>query len=284
MSTLLIGARGQLGSDLAASLPNVIGVDHEQFEITDETQVFHELRRLRPRTVINTAAYNLVDRAELEPSVAHRVNVDGPAFLAVACEEIGAKLVHFSTDYVFGGPSLGRARTEDDEPSPTGNYGRSKLRGELRVREAGASHLVIRTCGLYGRAATRAKGNFVLTMLRLGATRDEVRVVADQRCTPTSTADLAVAVRELLERDASGLLHVTNAGAMTWAEFATEIFRQAGLSTRVIPITSTEFAAGRTEPTAERPVDSVLNCQRAEEKWGVKMRPWQAALAGAGFW
>ena len=278
MTIMLIGARGQLGSDLAAVLPSFVPLDHDQFEVTDREQVRWEIGRSRPTVVINTAAYNLVDRAESEPEIAHRVNVTGPENLAIACAEVGAKLVHFSTDFVFGGQNLTRPYREDDPPAPQSVYAQSKWEGEQKVAEFCPHYLIIRTCGLYGRAGTRAKGNFVTTMLKLGAERSEVRVVSDQHCTPTFTTDLAECVVQLLNRDATGLLHITNSGAASWAEFAAEIFRRAKLPTQVVPLTSAEFAAGRTSPTAPRPSSSVLDCGRLASRWGLQLRPWPAAL------
>jgi len=271
----LIGAQGQLGSDLMPRLPTgTVPLDHSQIEITDADAIADVLGKLSPSVVINTAAYNLVDRAEDEPDVAYRVNALGPRILAHWCAEHGARLVHISSDYVFG---LDGERSTpyavDDAPGPVSAYGLSKLAGEYFVRAAGPEHLVIRTCGLYGQAATRAKGNFVTTMLRLGKERDELRIVDDQRCTPTYTADLANAIARLIDAEAGGLHHVTNSGSMTWCEFAREIFRLASLDVRVVPITSAEFGAA-----ARRPGYSVLDCSRTEQTTKQRMRSWQEAL------
>ena len=272
---MLIGASGQLGSDLALRLGlGLIAVTHEQLEITNADQIQQALDRWQPTAVINTAAYNLVDQAEKEPDRAFAVNADGPELLARACQERNIVLMQISTDYVFGADrSRNSPYSEEDLPGPVGVYGQSKLAGEQRVLELCQKHFVMRTCGLYGRAATKAKGNFVNTMLRLGSTKSELKVVADQHCTPTYTADLAEALVSLLKTEAYGLYHATNSGATSWCELAREIFRLRGLATKVIPITTTEYGA-----PAQRPLYSVLNCNKLATLLGSPLRPWTAAL------
>ncbi|MBX3438386.1 MAG: sugar nucleotide-binding protein, partial [Planctomycetaceae bacterium] len=163
---------------------------------------------------------------------------------------------------------------EEDCPGPVSAYGVSKLAGEHLVRANCSQHFVIRTCGLYGRPTSPGKGNFVRTMLRLAQDREEVRVVDDQTCTPTSTADLAAAIRALVQTNRFGLYHITNSGATTWCGFARTIFALAGLQVRVIPITSAEFAA-----PARRPTYSVLDTTRLTEVTGQPLRPWTEALS-----
>lgn len=274
-TTALIGANGQLGTDLRACLPGeVVPLGHADLEITDPGAVSGVLGALRPALVINCAAYNFVDRAENEPERAYAVNALGPRNLARFCGECDSVLVHVSTDYVFG---LDRTRTrpyvETDPPGPLGAYGVSKLAGEYFVRSMCPRHYVVRTCGLYGHVGARGKGNFVETMLRLGAERDELRVVDDQCCTPTSTADLAGAIRALVATDAYGLYHATNAGSMTWYQFACEIFRQAGVRVHVRPITTAEFCS-----PAPRPHYSVLDGGKLAAVIGRELPPWQDAL------
>lgn len=276
MRYVVIGAQGQLGSDLVARLgDDAVPLGHADVEIADQAGVTATLDSARPDIVINCAAYNLVDRAEDEPDRALAVNALGPRNLAQWCGQHDRMLVHVSSDYVFG---LEKRRTEPygetDTPGPLSVYGLSKLAGECFVRSLCPRHIVVRSCGLYGRAATRSKGNFVETMLRLGRERGEVRVVNDQRCTPTFTADLAEALIGLVQTSAYGLYHATNAGSTTWHEFACEIFRAAGLNVTVRPISSTEFGA-----RAQRPEYSVLNCERLVATTGRRMRPWQDALA-----
>jgi dTDP-4-dehydrorhamnose reductase len=275
MRYLVIGALGQLGSDLVPRLAgDVVPLGHPDVEITDPLSVSAALDAARPDVVVNCAAYNLVDQAEDEPDRAYSVNALGPRNLARACAARDTTLVHVSTDYVFG---LDAGHTEPyretDTPGPVSAYGLSKLAGEYFVRALCPRHFVVRTCGLYGRSATKAKGNFVETMLRLGRERGRVRVVDDQRCTPTFTADLAAALVALLETTQYGLYHATNAGSATWCGFAREIFRRAGMNVTVAAIPSADFGA-----KARRPAQSVLNCERLQSVTGCRLRPWPEAL------
>lgn len=275
MRIAVLGSGGQLGRDLVPRLRGeVLPLTRSDLDLAAPESIAPKLADLKPDVVVNTAAYNFVDKAEAEPDAAFRVNAWGVRELAKACDAVGAKLVHFSTDYVFG---LDAARTtpltEADPPAPVSAYGLSKLAGEYLVRTFARRHLVIRTCGLYGVWGSGGKGtNFVETMLRVAGQGKPLRVVADQRCTPTYTADLADATAQLIERDAAGLIHVTNAGSMTWHEFAAEIFRQAGVTADLTPITTAEFGAA-----AQRPPYSVLDCGRLNQL-GVTMRLWQEAL------
>ena len=184
-------------------------------------------------------------------------------------------LLHVSTDYVFGlDATRNTPWSETDPVGPVSAYGNSKLAGEYFVRSLCPKHFVVRTCGLYGHRAARGKGNFVETMLRLGRERPELRIVADQRCTPTSTTDLARALVSLVETESFGLYHATNAGDCSWFEFACEIFRLANLPVKAIPITAAEYGA-----KARRPDYSVLDCGKLMRLIGSEMPPWQEALA-----
>ncbi|NOX56332.1 MAG: dTDP-4-dehydrorhamnose reductase [Planctomycetes bacterium] len=278
MRVAVIGALGQLGTDLCHKLGDeAVPLTHDDVELTEPDSIRRALDRAAPEYVVNTAAYNLVDRAEDEPERAYAVNALGARNLATVCADRDVPLVHVSTDHVFG---LDRDRTkpyrESDAPGPVSVYGVSKLAGEYFVRSLCKRHFVVRTCGLYGKAGLsgRGKGNFVETMLRLGRERPEVRVVDDQRCTPTATVDLAHAIVRLMQTDAYGLYHVTNAGDVTWFEFATEIFRLAGFETRVVPVRSDEFGA-----KARRPAYSVLDCEKLRAVTGFKLRSWRDALS-----
>jgi dTDP-4-dehydrorhamnose reductase len=288
MTTAVIGASGQIGTDLPKYLcGEVVSICHSEMELTDSDSIRACLNRIQPKVVINAAAYNLVDKAEDTIDDAMAVNALGPARLARWCEENGATLVHFSTDYVFGdgGDGLPGSSAESVSPSPRNEfdlatpdsvYAASKFSGENLVRAICARSFVIRTCGLYGVAATQGagKGNFVETMLRLGRERDELSVVNDQCCTPTATRDLAAATAELIETDKFGLYHATNSGATTWHDLAGEIFRQAGIDVKLKPITTAEFGA-----RAARPSYSVLDCQKLEAAIGRPMPAWQDALS-----
>ena len=279
MRIALIGATGQLGTDLKLRLPGeVAALGHDQIELRDEASITQTLDALHPEIVINTAAYNLVDRAEDERKSADEINTHGPRRLAEYCGRRDIVLVHFSTDYVFGleGKKRVRPYAETDAPGPLSVYGYSKFGGEFCLLEACSRHFIVRTCGLYGSAARRCagKGNFVETMLRLGTTQPELRVVNDQICTPTSTADLAQAVVELIGSQRYGIYHATNSGQTNWFEFASEALRLSGIQTPVIPISTKEFGA-----RARRPPFSVLNCNKLASVIGRKLPDWRDALS-----
>lgn len=275
MRVALIGATGQLGTALQGVLTDdVIPLGHREIEITEPASIHSALSAAGAECVINTAAYNLVDRAEDEPEVAYRVNALGPRHLAQWCARHEVRLVHVSTDYVFGLEDRSEPYRETDAPGPQSAYAISKLAGEYFVRAECPRHFVVRTCGLYGRAASAGKGNFVETMLRIGRERGAVRVVDDQHCTPTSAVDLAAAIARLIGTEAYGLYHASNAGGTTWCRLAREIFRLSDMSVDVTPISTAEFAA-----KARRPGYSVLNCERLTQATGFEMPRWEDALA-----
>lgn len=275
MRTIVLGSHGQLGRDLIPRLPGeVVPLTRADIDLSQPQGIAERLAALKPDTVVNCAAYNLVDKAETEPELAWRVNATGVRDLAKASNSVGARFVHFSTDYVFG---LDAARStpwsELDSPSPVSVYGASKLAGEHLALAANPRTLVIRTCGLYGVHGTGGKGgNFVETMLRLAGQGQPLKVVDDQHCTPTATTDLAEATVKLLASDAVGLFHITNAGATTWHRLAAEIFRQSQMSVDLTPITSEQFKA-----PARRPTYSVLECGKLAMA-SIEMRSWQEAL------
>jgi len=271
----IVGARGQLGSDLCSLLgDDAVPLSHADIEITNTVQVAAVLSRAAPEAVINTAAWNKVDLAEDQPAAAFSANAVGPRNLAQGCEHQGIRLIHISTDYVFG---VNGERTEPyretDCPGPVSTYGSSKLAGEHLVAANCSRHVIVRTCGLYGTAGVHGGGNFVETMLRLSRDRSELKVVCDQRCTPTSSADLATALVRLTESDATGIVHATSSGALTWYDLACEIMSQAGRDTAITPITSEEFGA-----RAHRPAYSVLDNSRLHEITGMQLPAWQVAL------
>ena len=276
MRIALIGATGQLGTDLHRQLSGeVIPLTHADVEVTHPDSIQAMLDRVQPDMVVNTAAYNLVDQAESEVEAAMSVNAWGPRNLALACAKRPLTLVHISTDYVFGlESSADSPRRETDLPGPQGVYAASKLLGEYFVRSLCPQHFVIRTCGLYGQAATKAKGNFVLTMLRLAKEKPQLKVVADQRCVPSYTRDVAEVIAALVQTSSYGLYHATNSGESSWFEVASEAVRLAGLATPILPITTAEFGA-----PAARPGYSVLDCSKIAGVTGLTLRPWQDALA-----
>jgi dTDP-4-dehydrorhamnose reductase len=270
VKTAVLGAAGQLGRDLCARLSGVVvPLTRAEVDLT-RPESFSRLRQLQPDIVINCAAYNHVDQAEVEPAAAFHVNAWGVRELARLSAEQSWLLVHFSTDYVFG---LDCQRStpyrSSDAPGPVNVYGSSKLAGEYFVRALCPRHVILRTCGLYGVWGSGGKGgNFVETMLRLASQGKPLRVVADQICTPSYTVDVAAATAELLATGQFGLHHATNGGCCSWFEFAQEIFRQAGLTADLTAITSAEYGA-----PARRPSYSVL--QPSKE---LSLRPWQEAL------
>lgn len=265
---LFAGARGMLGCDLIRVFGGAArGVYHHEMEITDPVSVSEVLMELRPKVVVNAIAYTDVDGCETERERAFSVNGDGVRNLALATREVGAKLVQVSTDYVFDG-SKGTPWIEDDPVHPLSVYGLSKLAGEESAR-LNPDHLIVRTQWLYGLHGK----NFVETMLRLGRERDEVAVVHDQVGSPTWTVDLCLAIRSLIENDRRGTYHAANSGFCSWCDFSRAIFREAGLETRVRPITTEEL--GRPAP---RPRYSVLDCSKMTRDTGFVAEGWDEAL------
>ncbi len=277
MRFAVLGAAGQLGRDLCPRLPGeVVSLARDRADLTRPEAARAALDEAAPDVVINCAAYNFVDKAEAEPPAAFAVNAWGVRDLALWCRDRGRLLVHFSTDYVFG---LDESRltpwAEADAPGPVSVYGLSKLAGEYLVRSTCPAHLVVRTCGLYGVWGSGGKGgNFVETMLRRAAAGKPLRVVADQVCTPSYTADVADATVALLAAGCQGLFHVTNAGACSWHEFTAAAFELAGVAADLTAITSREFGA-----PARRPAYSVLAPRALTSAGLAPLRPWREALA-----
>ena len=272
---VVIGSKGQLGSDLVRELggpDQVVPLSHQDMEICDHASTREVLTGLRPDAVINTAAYHRVDDCEDHESRAFETNAAAVLNLGRICNDLDALLVHVSTDYVFGGDGDRTSPyTEEDPPSPLSVYGASKLAGENLLREECRRHLIVRTSGLYGLAGDR---NFVAIMLGLARKGRPLRVVDDQRLGPTYTAHLASKMVQLLAAGARGTVHVTNQGECTWYEFARRLFELAGLTADLTPITSQEFGAKAT-----RPVYSVL-ANDALTRSGLDPMPhWSQGLA-----
>jgi dTDP-4-dehydrorhamnose reductase len=273
----VIGAAGQLGRDLCPRLAGeVIPLDRTRADLTNPDLLRATLTELRPDAIVNCAAYNFVDKAESEPDAACAVNAWGVRTLARLCRELGCTLVHFSTDYVFG---LDTSRTmpfqTTDAPGPVSVYGLSKLAGEYAVRAECPKHFVLRTCGLYGAWGSGGKGgNFVETMLRLAGQGKPLRVINDQYCTPSYTADVAAAAAALIATGRYGLYHVTNSGATTWYELAKAVFELSGVRADLTPISTSGY------PTpARRPGYSVLALDELAAAGVPAPRPWRAAVA-----
>jgi dTDP-4-dehydrorhamnose reductase len=275
MKALLIGANGQLGSDIMRTWPPgvVIPFTHADIEVTDRSSVSDVIASQRPDVVINTAAFHNVDVSEDEPERAFAVNAIAPMHVADACREQGSTLVHISTDYVFSGRA-GRAYTEDDLPDAINVYGNSKAAGEQLVRTRLPQHFIIRTSGLYGVAGSSGKGgNFVERMLQLAREGRAINVVNDQSLSPTFTADLAPALYDLVTRAPFGTYHVTNSGSCSWYELARTIFEMTGCGAKLSPTTTEAFGA-----RAVRPPYSVLENQNLARAGIASLRPWRDAL------
>jgi dTDP-4-dehydrorhamnose reductase len=278
MKVAVIGANGQLGSDLVAAFSAngdaVCELAHSGIEISDLHSVSQALEGIRPEVIVNTAAMHHVENCEREPEKAFAVNAIGPRNLAMVARDLGATLMHVSTDYVFDG-SKGSPYIEEDNPLPLSAYGVTKLAGEHFVRATTPRHFVIRTSGLYGKSPCRAKGglNFIELMLKLAKERGEVSVVDDEVVTPTSTAELAQQMVQLSHSSCYGLYHATAEGSCSWHEFAREIFAITDT-----PVRLKVAAPGAFPSKVARPKYSVLE-NRALKSHGLNsFKPWQDAL------
>lgn len=281
MKILLIGSRGQVGQELLTTLSaigSVIAWSRTDCDLTQTDQLVSQVLTQQPDLIVNAAAYTAVDKAEQEPDLAYTVNVTAPGLLASATQQCGATLVHLSTDYVFDG-SQNRPYQPDDPPQPLGVYGKTKLAGELAVRAECDRHVILRTAWVYGAKGT---GNFVKTMLRLGAERETLKVVYDQVGCPTWSQDIAQAIADLIPQLGAatyGTYHFTNSGAISWYDFAVAIFEEAaalGWSKQVptiYPITTDQY------PTlAQRPAYSVLGSEKLAALRYQTAPHWRASL------
>ena len=302
---LLIGKNGQVGHDLQRLLPaygELTAVDRQQLDLAAPDAIRRGVQEIRPQIIINAAAYTAVDQAEKDELAARAINAIAPGILAEQAKQVGAALIHYSTDYVFDGTKT-TPYEEDDAPNPLGAYGRTKLEGEQAIRDSGVAHLIFRTAWVY---STRGK-NFLLTILRLATQREELRIVNDQIGAPTLSHELAEATAKVLSqlpamKNASmdeslaglgGTYHMTAGGATNWYEFATTILDDASASIqgkkrawlltalngaplvtrRVVPITTAEY------PTpARRPPYSVLSNERLAKTFGIRLPDWNAQL------
>ena len=278
MKVLVTGANGQLGTDLCEVLRDfeLIPMTHKEIEISDVSSVKQVFNKYKPAIIVNTAAYVRVDDCEDEKEKAFQVNCLGARNVAVVAQELGARLVHLSTDYVFGGEAEPRniPYTEFDTSVPLSIYGKSKLAGENLARHFCLRHFIGRASALFGVAGSSGKGgNFIETMLRLAGERDELKVVNDQVFSPTYTRDLAQKIAQLIETEYYGIFHITNSGTCSWYEFTVEILKLAGITTPVIPVTSDQYPQ-----KAQRPRYSVLDNYHLRLLGMDDMRPWQEAL------
>jgi len=283
---LLLGPTGQVGRELQTSFANlgeIVCAGRESADLSAPQHLRDLVRRTAPAIILNAAAYTAVDRAESEPELAATINAEAPRVLAEEAQQLGALLVHYSTDYVFDGTKPD-PWTEADTPAPLNTYGAGKLAGEQAIQNVGGRHLIFRTSWVYGPHGR----NFLFTMLRLGRERDRLTIVNDQFGAPTSSIEIAAATRSIVEgaiagrfgevNEWAGLYHMTCADSTTWFGFAQAIFARAsaligGKTPELIPITTEEF------PTpARRPRNSVLSNAKLKAKFGVRLAPWQSAL------
>jgi dTDP-4-dehydrorhamnose reductase len=273
---LLVGAVGQLGSDLVTAFRKrgdaVVAPPHSQLDVRDSAKLRQVIAETRSELVVSTAAFHKVEECEQQPLLAFDVNAVGSANLAQACEDVSCPLVFFSTDYVFGGDARA-PYVETDLAEPVNVYGASKVAGEHLVRIGCKRYWIIRTSGLYGLAGSSGKGgNFVENMLKRAAARVDIRVVDDQVLTPTYTADVAEALLKLTSAGHFGTYHITNEGECSWYRFTRELFRIQGVSPNLSPVTTDEFPS-----PVKRPRYSVLSKQKLALA-GIKMPHWEDAL------
>jgi dTDP-4-dehydrorhamnose reductase len=281
MTVLLFGPTGQVGLEIqnraAAAGIAVVALDRGSVDLTRPADVERAIAEVAPQVVVNAAAYTEVDKAEGDAEAAFAVNRDAPAAMARACAAAGIPLVHISTDYVFDGSKAG-AYVESDPVAPLGVYGTSKEAGEAAVRAALDAHVILRTAWVF----SAHRKNFVKTMLRLGAEREELGIVDDQRGGPTAARDIADAVLAIVARIAAGeghwgTFHFAGQPSVTWREFAEAIFERAepflGRRPRIKPITTADYPL-----PARRPANSCLDCRRITAEWGVAQPDWRPAL------
>lgn len=281
---LVTGVNGQVGFELLRSLQGlgrVVACDRSMLDLSDLDRVRGVVRELKPSIIVNPAAYTAVDKAETDVDAARRLNADVPRAFAEEAARIGAALVHYSTDYVFDGTKEG-AYVETDATNPQNVYGLTKLEGEQAIAATGCAHLILRTSWVYGR---RGK-NFLLTMLKLGSERPELRVVADQIGAPTWSKTIATATSHIVAQalaaegadwwtQRSGVYHFTSAGATSWHGFAEAIFANAlgERAPKVVPIPASDYPV-----PAKRPSNSRLSHDKLTETFGLRLPDWADAL------
>ena len=284
MKILITGSKGQLGNELQRIIKDgyseigqvseniknseVFPLDIDELDITKLEDVKRVLNEIKPDVVINCAAATNVDGCESNQDLAFKINAKGPRNLALVCEEIGAKLVQVSTDYVFSGKGY-TPLTEYDIPAPYSVYGKTKLKGEEYVREFSSKYFIVRTAWLYGYVGK----NFVYTMMRLGEEKEELTVVNDQKGNPTHANDLAHHILKLIETEEYGVYHCTGKGECTWYDFASLIMELSGRKCRVIPVTSEQYKTPAKRPEYSSLDNMMLRCTVGDE-----MRDWKEAL------
>ncbi len=295
MKILLTGKNGQVGDALARALRNtphqVIAVGSADCDLAKPTAIRALIQSTKPDVVINPAAYTAVDRAESEPDLAHAINAQAPEIIAAELKKTGGLLIHFSTDYVFDGLKTS-PYTELDKPNPQSLYGQTKLQGEQAIAASGANHIILRTSWVFSDHGS----NFLKTMLRLAAEREELRVVNDQFGAPTSARFLAMTVMKILEameshklaaetpidhNPMSGLYHCSCAGRTSWfdyAKFAIDLARSQGAEFKLAPDNLVAIPASQYPTPAARPANSVLDNTKLEQTLSIQRPDWQAEV------
>ena len=280
---LITGAKGQVGHCLTEQLTGkaeILAVDRDELDITDQSAVKKIVKTFKPDVIINAAAHTAVDRAESEVELSEAINVKGPQYLAEAANEIGAVILHISTDYVFEGTGSGEYK-EDDQTNPQGVYGRTKLAGEIAVQQANPRSIILRTAWVFGEHGH----NFVKTMLRLAKDRDSLGIVGDQFGGPTYAGDIAKALIEIANQilagkeNAFGVYHFTGKPYVSWYEFAKAIFAEAELQKILEKSPLVNSIATSDYPTpAKRPANSRLDLTKIKQVFNIEPSDWQVAL------
>ena len=278
MKILLLGKKGQVGWELQrtlAPLGQVLALGREELDLENGTLLRETIRREKPQVIVNAAAYTRVDQAEEEPAKARLVNAVAPGIIAEETKRLHAYFIHYSTDYVFDGTKA-NPYTEEDGTNPLNLYGQTKMEGEQNIRAAGAAHLILRTCWIYG---TRGK-NFLLTIRKLASEKEELRIVDDQCGCPTWCRMVAEATSQILAKGWSawphGIYHLASAGETTWFGFAQAILAQTcqeESTPRLVPISTGEFST-----TAVRPPFSVLSSEKLKQGTGISLPDWEHSL------
>ena len=285
VKVLLTGCKGQVGHCLVSQLNDraeieLFAYDVDQLDITNEHDVLNKVTTLAPDVIINAAAHTAVDKAEQERELSDAINRDGPAYLAKAAEKVNALLLHISTDYVFDGKKC-EPYNEDDPVNPQSVYGQSKLAGEQAVATHCTHYAILRTSWVFGEHGN----NFVKTMLKLAATKDELGIIGDQYGGPTYAGDIATALIGMMDQmmntsqQRSGIYHFSGEPHVSWYQFATAIFNEAE-SQQLLPKRPrvNELTTEQYPTPAPRPANSRLNCQKIKETFGIAPSNWQQAL------
>ena len=278
MKILVTGANGMLAKEVKEKFAEgneIIATDVAELDITNEKAVMDYVMKTKPEYIINCAAYTAVDKAEENYELADKINGDGPTNLAKAAKTTGAKLVHISTDYVFGGDlDVSKDYKEDDPKAPVTVYGKTKLHGEEGIKANMDEYYIFRTAWLYGVGGN----NFVKTMTKLGSTRDEINVVSDQHGSPTYAKDLTEIIYQAIDKKIPyGVYNATNEGYTTWYDFTKEILAEQGISCKVNPVTTEEYIEMMKVTQAKRPCNSQMSKEKLK-KYGINVPDWKDGL------